>query len=60
MSGVLQHLRCIQLLVPQDKVTIKVPHIPGYNDDEDLDEVIEDIKQSYGFTNIFKIEYKKI
>lgn len=60
MSGILQHLKCIQMLVPQDKVTIKVPHIPGYNDDEDLDEVIEEIKQNYGFTNISKIEYKKI
>jgi pyruvate-formate lyase-activating enzyme len=50
----------IMMLTPQDKVTIKVPHIPGFNDDEDLDEVIEEIKQSYGFTNISRIEYKKI
>lgn len=60
MSGVLQHLRSLQMLVPQDKVSIKIPHIPGYNDDEDLDEVVEEIKQNYGFTNISQIEYKKI
>ena len=35
MSGVLQHLSSIQKLIPQEKITIKVPHIPGFNDDED-------------------------
>lgn len=60
MSGVLLHLISIQMLVPQDRITIKVPHIPGYNDDEDLDEVMKEIQQNYGFTKISKIKYRKL
>lgn len=60
MSGVLQHLSSIQKLVSQEKITVKVPHIPGFNDDEDLDSDIDEIKSRYGFENISKIEYKKL
>ena len=60
MSGILQHLSSIQKLVPQEKITVKVPHIPGFNDDEDLDSDIDEIKSRYGFENISKIEYKKL
>ena len=60
MSGVLQHLFSIQKLVSQEKITIKVPHIPGFNDDEDLDSDIDEIKSRYGFENISKIVYKKL
>ena len=60
MSGVLQHLSSIQKLVSQEKITVKVPHIPGFNDDEDLDNDIDEIKRRYGFENIVKIEYKKL
>ena len=60
MSGVLQHLHSIRELVPQDNVTIKVPHIPDYNDDENLDYDIEEIKRRFGFSKISKIEYKKL
>lgn len=41
MSGVLQHLYSLKELVSLDKITIKVPHIPGFNDDEDLDSDIK-------------------
>lgn len=60
MSGVLQHLHSIRELVPQDKVTIKIPRIPDYNDDENLDNDIEEIKQRFGFTKFSKTEYKKL
>lgn len=60
MSGVLQHLQSIREVVQQDKVTIKVPHIPDYNDDENLDDDIEEIKRRFCFTNFSKIEYKKL
>lgn len=60
MSGVLQHLYSLKELVSPDKITIKVPHIPGFNDDEDLDSDIDEIKRRYRFENIRKIEYKKL
>ena len=60
ISGVLQHLSSIQKLVSQEKITVKVPHIPGFNDDEDLDSDIDEIKSRYGFENISKIVYKKL
>ena len=59
-SEVLQHLSSIKDLVPSDKITIKVPHIPGYNDDEDLDSDIDEIRRGFGFVRINKIEYKKL
>ena len=60
MSGVLQHLSSIQKLVTQEKITIKVPHIPGFNDDEDLDNDIDEIKRRYGFENTVRTSYKII
>lgn len=60
MSGILQHLSSIQKQVSQEKITVKVPHIPGFNDDEDLDSDIDEIKSRYGFENISKIVYKKL
>ena len=60
MSGVFQHLRSIQMLVPENQITIKVPHIPGFNDDENLDSDIDEIKKRFGFRKVYKIEYKKL
>lgn len=60
MSGVFQHLRSIQMLVPENQVTIKVPHIPGFNDDENFDSDIDEIKKRFGFRKVYKIEYKKL
>lgn len=60
MSGVLQHLSSIQKLVPEEKITVKVPHIPGFNDDEDLDSDINEIKECFGFRKVYKVEYKKL
>ena len=60
MSGILQHLSSIQKLVPQEKITVKVPHIPGFNDDEDLDNDIDEIKRRYGFENTVRTNYKII
>lgn len=60
MSGVLQHLHSLRELVPQDKVTIQIPRIPDNNNDENLDNDIEKIKQRFGFTKFSKTEYKKL
>ena len=60
MSGILQHLSSIQKLVPQERITVKVPHIPGFNDDEDLDSDIDEIKRRYGFENTVRTNYKII
>ena len=58
VSGVLQHLSCLDKLIDDKrKVTIKVPYIPSFNDDDDLDEDIEEIKERYGFLNVIKIKY---
>ena len=60
ISEVLQHLYSLKEHESPDKVTIKVPHIPGFNDDEDLDSDIDEIKERFGFGRINKIEYRKL
>lgn len=60
MSGVSQQLRSLQMLVPNKKVTIKVPAIPDFNEDRDLDADIELIQQRFGFTDVVKTTYKVI
>lgn len=60
MSGVMQHLYSLKELVTLENITIKVPHIPGFNDDEDLDSDIDELKERFGFIKIKKIEYKKL
>ena len=47
--GVIQQLSLLQRLVPQEKVAVKVPSIPGYNDCVDLDYDVEKIKQLFVF-----------
>ena len=56
-SQVVQTLGYLCKLVPNDNVTIKVPHIPGYNDDVDLEADVEQIKNNFGFTKVHKTEY---
>ena len=55
-----QSLSSLSMLVPAENVTIKIPRIPGYNDNEDLDRVEEELKRQFKFTNIKQIEYKKL
>ena len=57
-SGVLQHLTCLKRLVDPAKVTIKIPQIPGYNDERDLDADISSIKERFGFMDTIKVKYK--
>ena len=58
ISGVLQHLYCLKGLVDdKSKVKIKVPYIPGFNDNDDIDKDIERIKERYGFMNVVKTTY---
>lgn len=40
-SEILQQLKTISTLVHRDKVIVKVPYIPGYNDGSDLDANVE-------------------
>lgn len=57
-SYILQFLKSLQMLVPQDRVTIRVPRIPNYNDDCDLQKDVNEIKRRFGFKNIEISEYK--
>lgn len=41
-----------------DKVTIKVPHIPDFTTDEDVQESIRELR-ALGFTNIVECDYVK-
>lgn len=59
-SGVSQNLSRLQKLVPNEKVTIKVPAIPDFNEDRDLDADMELILQQFGFTDVVKTTYKVI
>ncbi len=55
----LQQLASLKRLVPNERVTIKVPLIPGYNDMEDVEQSIEKIKRRYNFDNIITSQYIK-
>lgn len=59
-SGVSQNLSRLQKLVTNEKVTIKVPTIPDFNEDRDLDADMELIRQQFGFTDVVKTTYKVI
>lgn len=57
-SAVLQHLACAKRLLSPDKVTIKVPHIPDFTTDEDVQESIRELR-NLGFDNIVECDYVK-
>ena len=53
-----QHLECAKRLLPADKVTIKVPHIPDFTTEEDVRESIRELGEM-GFANIVEFDYVK-
>lgn len=55
-SGVMQQLTCAKRLLSADKITVKVPHIPDYNTDNDVQESIKELCEM-GFTNIVESYY---
>ena len=57
-SAVHQHLECAKRLLPLDKVTIKVPHIPYFTTEEDVRESIRELGEM-GFANIVECDYVK-
>ena len=57
-SAVHQHLECAKRLLPLDKVTIKVPHIPDFTTEEDVRESIRELGEM-GFANIVECDYVK-
>ena len=57
-SAVLQHLECARRLLSPNKVTIKVPHMPDFTADEDVQESIRELR-ALGFTNIVECDYVK-
>ena len=57
-SAVHQHLECAKRLLPADKVTIKVPHIPDFTTEEDVRESIRELRE-LGFANIVECDYVK-
>ncbi len=58
ISGNNQYLRALKMFVPNEKVTIKVPHIPDFNTTKDVKRSIKEIKR-LGFTNIIECQYIK-
>lgn len=58
-SAVHQHLECAKRLLPLDKVTIKVPHIPDFTTEEDVRESIRELGEM-GFVNIVECDYVKL
>ena len=57
-SAVHQHLECAKRLLPLNKVTIKVPHIPDFTTEEDVRESIRELGEM-GFANIVECDYVK-
>ena len=55
-SKVVRQLKAIKKCVPIEKITIKVPHIPHFNTDEDVKRSIDQL-QKMGFTNIVETYY---
>ncbi len=58
LTSVSQNLLSLKKFVPEEKVTIKVPHIPDFNTIDDVRSSIEEIK-SFGFKNIEECQYIK-
>lgn len=57
-SHILQSLDCLRKLELMNKTTVKVPLIPDFNTEEDVQSSIEELKQM-GFHNIEPIRYIK-
>lgn len=57
-SAVFQHLSNIRELVSMEKVTVKVPLIPDYNTEEDVQRSISELKKM-GFVRIVRVKYLK-
>ena len=55
-SKVVRQLKTIKKCVPIEKITIKVPHIPYFNTDEDVKRSVDQL-QKMGFTNIVETSY---
>ncbi len=58
VSENLQHLNQLKELVPEENITIKIPHIPDFNMAEDVKHSIEIIR-GLGFKNIVECQYIK-
>ena len=52
----LRNLLLLRRSVPQEHVTVKIPRIPGYNDERNLDDDVARIKE-LGFDNVTLIQY---
>lgn len=52
-----QHLAFLKRFVTNEQVMIKVPIIPGFNLESDVDSFVESIKSRFGFTNVVKTRY---
>lgn len=56
-SMIEQHLTILKRCVTDKQATIKVPIIPGFNNESEADRTAEDIKKRFRFTNVVKIRY---
>lgn len=57
-SAVRQHLEYAKMLMPPDKVTVKVPNIPDFTTEEDVRASVEELR-GMGFTHIVECDYVK-
>jgi pyruvate formate lyase activating enzyme len=53
----MQLLSSLKMLVPEERVMVRVPRIPGYNTDKEVTADIEHIKKRFHFSNVIKTEY---
>ena len=58
-SYIKQHLRSLSICEKSNKVMIKVPYIPDFNEKADLMEDVDYIKRNYGFEDVRIVDYIK-
>lgn len=55
-SNIMQSLQALLATVPQSRVTLKVPHIPGFNTSDDVEASVRKLRDM-GFCNIVEFNY---
>ena len=58
MSAVMQHFACLKRHVSPEKIIIKIPYIPSFNEYCNLETEVRVIKEETGFTNVIKFDYR--
>lgn len=56
-SAVEQHLISLKQCVPNERITIKVPIIPGFSTENDAERTVKEINVRFEFSNIIPTQY---